>query len=335
VLAPTVVQQVEAWDQVVTALVTRPDLGGVRWIVVDLDHDTADGLAGELGTRAMSSTCKIDDDALLRDLETHVALLEAAPAGAPGPACVGAAWPKGVLPPTRGKGEPMPAVEVARELEAAGLSPALAGDVGPKLKLHIMRGALALRRGDAARAVDEQRAASKLCAAAGLVDAALLLRMTIAGYLMHAGAPRLARDEFAAVASTAKAGRNWSLAAQALLGLGALLALERRPGEAATAYREAAQLAELAGITVLAIEAWRMTGQLALDHGSEADANTAWRRAIALADSDLPVSALSSAPQTARALAAVCRRRGRIAEAQALEAQSLQFEQPAIATPPS
>jgi tetratricopeptide (TPR) repeat protein len=322
VLAPTVVEAGESWDAAVELLVRRPDLASVRWVFVDLEHETAAGLRDA----ALSTECLVDDGALLGDLKDHVALLEAAPAGAPGAAQVGAAWPLGTLPPSRGKHPPMPKAAVAAELEAAGVPRAMAGDSPKQLKLHIMRGAVALREGDIATAITQQRAARDLCSAAGFVEAKLLMQMTLAGYLLHARQPRAAEAEFTAAAEAGKKQEQWLHAAQAMLGLGALHSVAGRWGEAAATYREAAELSEKAEAPILAIEAWRLAGQLALDHGRESEATASWKKAIALADGDRAAAKLSSAPDTARALAAICRRRGLVQQADWLEAKSLEYQ---------
>jgi hypothetical protein len=115
---------------------------------------------------------------------------------------------------------------------------------------------------------------------------------------------------------------------QAELALGMLEAADRRPAQAATHYSAAARLAETAQTIPLAMECWRMAGQLALDSGLESSAVDCWKHAIALAGALEPeLTPLTSVAETARALAALCRKRGLVPQAAALERQSIEFEQ--------
>jgi len=71
-----------------------------------------------------------------------------------------------------------------------------------------------------------------------------------------------------------------------------------------------------------------MAGQLALDSGLESSAVDCWKRAISLAGALEPeLTPLTSVAETARALAALCRKRGLAPQALALERQSAEFEQ--------
>jgi hypothetical protein len=86
-------------------------------------------------------------------------------------------------------------------------------------------------------------------------------------------------------------------------------------------------LAETAAVIPLAIEAWRLAGQLALDAGLETSAVECWKKALALADPlDPALAKVTGAPQTALALAARCRRHGLNAQAKALEERAFGLE---------
>jgi hypothetical protein len=104
-------------------------------------------------------------------------------------------------------------------------------------------------------------------------------------------------------------------------------AVDGLPAEAARHYAAAGQHAEKADIAPLAIECWRMAGQLALEARLETGAVDCWKRALALAEPLQPdLAKLTSAAEVARALAAVCRKRGLFAQAESMDRHSVQIE---------
>src|SRR5581483_10191630 len=119
------------------------------------------------------------------------------------------------------------------------------------------------------------------------------------------------------------------LAAQTELALGMIEVVARAPERAAAHYAAAGRLAEEAKVDVLAIEAWRMAGQLALEMGSrlEMPAIDCWKRALAIAGAlDPKMAQATSAAEIARALAGVYRRRGLPAQARAMDQRSVELE---------
>ncbi|MFY1831922.1 hypothetical protein ACN47A_38760, partial [Myxococcus fulvus] len=78
---------------------------------------------------------------------------------------------------------------------------------------------------------------------------------------------------------------------------------------------------------LLAIEAWRLAGQIALQSAAEPQAVSCFKQAITLAQGSEPQQAqLSSAPEAARQLASLCRLRGLEAQAVSLFEQADQME---------
>ena len=103
---------------------------------------------------------------------------------------------------------------------------------------------------------------------------------------------------------------------------------EGRAAQAAKHYAAAGDLAEVAKVPPLAIECWRMAGQLALDAKLDGSAVECWKRALAVAgELDPAVAKATSAAEVARALAAVCRKRGLRAQADELDRRSIAIEQ--------
>jgi tetratricopeptide (TPR) repeat protein len=240
---------------------------------------------------------------------------------------VGAAWPRDVVPPPR-KGEPSRHPDdVAEAAAAAGVAPALVDGTTERIGRNVMRAALALRAGNGPEAVRLQREARDLCLEALLVREAVTMELILGTYLVQLGHPLRAEEVYLEAAARAREAELGELAAQAWLALGALHLGLKRSDRAAAAYAEAGMIARDAEASILAIEAFRMTGQVALDAGLETQAVESWRTAIEIAQAEeAGVVKASSAAEVARALAAVCRRHGLDAQADALEDQSRRIE---------
>src|SRR5690606_8458722 len=97
---------------------------------------------------AVHARAVVDEAEACRELEAKLDAAAAAPADAPSLAQSGAAWPKGALPPGadgRARSRSAAAGAVAASL---GLPAALFGSALREVRQHVLRGALALRRGD-------------------------------------------------------------------------------------------------------------------------------------------------------------------------------------------
>lgn len=323
VLAPTRVDDARAWADAVRALVESPALRDVRWILVEVESNSLAPLLERMGESALRVTCRIDDEASRKDLAQ---MLDAAAssAGASGPARIGAAWPRGVRPPPR-PGRPDLSPEQAQvQLEAMGVSlPPMAGALGSELTRRVLLAAQAMRDQRGAEGVRLQREARDLCLRAALVREAVLMEIVLGAYLVQLGQRPAALEAYGAAARRAREHQFADLAAQAHMGAGAVLLVERERERAAAEYAKAGAAAREGGATLLAIEGFRMAGQVLLEAGREQQAAQAFREALALAEAAPPPEArASSAPEAARALAAVCRRRGLETQACALEAQA-------------
>jgi tetratricopeptide (TPR) repeat protein len=230
-----------------------------------------------------------------------------------------------VEPPPRRDLPPPPDDEALIE---AGLSPAFVNGGGRRLKKLILRGALAWREGDAVQALTLQAEAASLCAELALPREQILNLMVLGSYALAAGLPDRARGIYERAVALAGEGGYRDHQAQAELALGMLAVLAGDPPLAAAHYARAGRVAEEGEAPLLAIECWRMAGQLALDHEVELSAVDCWKRALSLADAlEPPLAQSTSAAEVARALAALCRRRGLTAQAESLERQSVALEQ--------
>jgi len=330
VLAPARIDDARLFAAEVSALVRARELADTRWIIVEPDA---------VGTRALAP--------LLRELRAAALSCSCAmaPAGqADALAALGAASvdePVTVRPPTttwRAAGavpdvEPPPrigALPLATDeaLRAAGLSPMFVKGGGQALRRLVLGAALALRQGKPADAATLQARAAALCAEMEMPAEQVLNLQVLAGYLMAGADGARARATYRQAGEIARAHGLTSLEAQTELALGMLEAVGGSPPRAAAHYAAAGRLAEASKIDALAIEAWRMAGQLALEARLEVPALECWKRALGLAGAlDAKLAQATSAPEIARALAAVCRRRGLLAQARALEERSVAFEQ--------
>ena len=326
VLTPAQIEDGALFHQELSALVAAPQLAHVRWIVVEADGNAAGALGQALGPRALDCDCLVDEAQQQKDLAAGGAAAVSDPPvvlpvelgwRAPG------AMPDVAAPPRRDRGR----LPTDDELRAAGLSPKFVKGGGEQLKKLILGAALAMRQSRHPDAVTLQARAAALCAEMEMPREQILNVTILGGYLLAASERPHAREAYTKARDLAAAGGFDDLIAQTELALGMLDAVDRLPAEAAGHYAAAGQHAEKADIAPLAIECWRMAGQLALDAHLETGAVDCWKRALALADPLQPeLAKLTSAAEVARALAAVCRKRGLIAQADSLDRRSAQIE---------
>jgi hypothetical protein len=334
VLAPAVLERPTAFAESVLSLVQGPSLARVRFIVVEVGDEVAVPVSSKLGDAAMCVACRVDPAHHRREQSEALAASAAAPLGASPEVSAGRAGPKDVIaPPRHGKPPRDAAVSPeAQELLSKELGPAVAllGASGARLRHRLSAAALALQERRFGEAIALQSEACKQCLEAGLSRLGCVLEITLATYLFHAGDVSRSRSAFETAASRAEAFAFADVTAQALLGLAAVLVVARDVEGATRQYVRAGELAETAGLPLLAIEAYRTAGQIALQARAEEAAVIAWRRALAVAEVTPPEPrGQSSAPTVARALAKVMEDRGSFASASSLLAQAEEWERSA------
>jgi len=328
VLAPTRVapDQEAFFRQEIAALVTSPRLPHVRWIVVETDGGALNPIAERLGPAALTCICAVDEKQQQDDLAAAGAASVADPIPESQPVLrwrAPGAMPDVAPPPRRN----LPALPSDEALEAAGLSPKFVKGGGEALKRLVLGGALAMRRGKSVDAITLQSRAAELCAEMEMPREQILNLHVLGGYVIAAGLRAKAREVYVKAGMLASGGEHHDLAAQSELALGMMDTIEKRPAEAAAHYSAAGRLAETAKIEALAIECWRMAGQLALAARLEGPAVECWKRAFELIEPLEPdVRKLTGAPEVARALAALFRKRGQVAQAESLERRSVEIE---------
>lgn len=346
VFAPTRVERPRALCDALRSLLDARGLDAVRWVLIDPEPDALEPVAAHVGEQAMRAAFLVDEAEAQRDLAAMLDAAENAPADISGPARVGAAWPSGVSPPPRPDRPPADPEMIDELLRKEGIDLPLAGSRGTELGRAVLRGAQALRRGEAAEAVQHQARACSICIESGLAREATIMQLVLGAYLTAAGDPGRAMRTYATASEQAERAGLPDLGTQAQLALGALhLRAGDRP-EAAVAYARGAALAQKAGSVILRIEALRLAGQAQLDLGNEEEAMHLWTAALEAAEATLSQAAaaapapptagmaapsaaevkVSSAAEVARSLAALFRKRGLREEAAALDERSRELE---------
>jgi tetratricopeptide (TPR) repeat protein len=177
--------------------------------------------------------------------------------------------------------------------------------------------------------VQEQREARDMCLKAELKREAVTMELVLGGYVLQAKQPAQALEVFRDARTRAEAHHLLNLAVQAQLAQASTLLVLQRSEEAALAYAEAGKLGMAAASPVLAIEGYRMCGQLLAGVGKVKEATSAWKQALEVADkAPEDERRASSAPEAARQLAALCRKHGLKVQAESLEAQAAALEAP-------
>jgi tetratricopeptide (TPR) repeat protein len=259
----------------IEALANNPALAACRWVwVLDAENPWPD-ILDRFRDRGLRCECIPDPDQQKKDF----AAMLAAP-----PTMIGRAGPLGITAPRRiNEPPPMPREELAAALRANGINPEYC-EKAPELQRLIFGAAVAMRNGESAEAVRQQQAAGDLAFSLDLFDVTVLCRVALSSYLIASER----RDEALLVLqSAAKLAQERGLPlqeAQAHLGIGLLLALAKRYEDSADAYSVCARCAEAAKVPVLAIEAWRMAGQVSLQAPNREKAYRSFREAIRVAE---------------------------------------------------
>lgn len=294
------------WREDLEQLLTSSALGRARFVVVETDSDHTAPVARKLGARADSVCAVPDEDAIRAESDQRLSNLRAAPVGATGTRLVGGAGPAVLAPPRIGE----------KRSSSTSASPTEAMRL---LHIELLSGAAAMRDGDVVRAAGHQREAVEICSRHGMTQEAIVNELVLGGYLV--GTDRgLAIGTFTAAEAKACTAGRCDLMAQARMAIAACRGLDGHTLEAAVDYADAAQLAERAGSTAIAIECFRTSGQLLLSVGDVERGAMALRRALDVAGATQLAG--TTAPDAARALASLCRSHGLDAQARSLEEQA-------------
>lgn len=327
VLAPTVIEDTEAFWTDLVCLLGAPELDPCRVVVVldaelcPLPRRLIEPLGS--GTQVLLCDCTVDPDQLGRDLE---AMLAGGDPGAPRAAGVGA-LPRGVTPPRRVDDPPeIPVEQRDALLREAGVEPAFL-EQGPRLTQLVLGAALAMKQNRGTEAVRLQREARDLGRELGQPGVAVTCQLALASYLSGLGRRDLAIVELEDAEKYAEARGLFRDQSLALLSLGLVQTVGKKLPEAAHAYVRAAHAAEAAGEPMLAIEGFRMAGQLGAQLGAVVQAMACFKEAMRVAQSsEAELVRSSSAAEAARQFAELVRRRRLPSQAGLIADQSEQME---------
>lgn len=315
VLAPTMVEEMVAFGQDIEVLVKEPAMKACRWVLVVDAAAPRSALVDRLEAGSFLS-CECVPDSKERDKDLR--MLVHAPNGS-----MGGAAPRGVVPPPRVNGPPPadPAL-VKRALEQSGISPEYLVKA-PDLQRLVLGAALAMQESKGADAIRMQREARDLAASLGLVEVTVICAVSLASYLSALDLRDLAVTELRSAIDLATRHNLGVQEAQARLALALILSLQQRLPDAAHEYAACAIRAAQVNVPLIAIEAWRLAGQLALQVKASQQAISCFSEAIRIAmGSEKDMVKLSSAPEAARRLAALCQERGLLAQAESLHQQA-------------
>ena len=332
VLAPTSVEADVSHE--LRDLIAQPSLARVRWVFVDTTLDASlRTITAPLGELALTVDARVDADEARAEMAARVAQMKSAPAGASSAQLVGGAGPR-VAPPPRRNAPPasVNASPNTSPMAELGLATLANPETLRELQIALLEAATATSGGDLEAAIVAHGRAATLAGEHGLVRERLLLELMRAGLLAQGRAFERAIEELSRVRDAALAIDAGDLAVQAQLALAAVWLARSDRALAAAAYAEAGRLGASYENVVLAVEGYRMAGQLLADDGKLDDAARCFQRALEVAESGEPADrTLSTAQDAARTLAALCRQHGLVAQAEALEAQAVRLEAEAVA----
>lgn len=316
----------EAWRPLLDA----PELRKIRWVVAELIDDGAVATATRsLGPAVERVTVALDPQAFARELERSVEQMAKTPPDSEGPRAMGAPGPD-ALPPSRQKPPPLSPEQREEVASAAGIAPAwLDPSFTHQLRVLVSRAIVAQRQGRPTEAIQAQSEACERAWTAGLGRSAVLLELVLGGYVFQAGQPEAAERVFAQAAEHAQVCNAPTELVQAQMSLASMLLVRQETTRAIAAYLEAAKrAADEKSTAILATECYRMAGQLLAGQGALREATQAFEKAIAaIREEPVALQGISSAPEAARQLAALCRKNGLRDQAVALEAQATAMEQ--------
>jgi hypothetical protein len=323
ILSPPVVDTPNDLERDIDALLRARALEACRFVLVlDSDSPVPQGLIDKLADCALLCNCVVDPQQQERDLEAMLGGGEESEATS----SFGAS-PKGVVPPRRVDDPPeVPKEQSDAALREAGINPEFLVQA-PRLRNLVLGAALAMKKGQGPDAIRQQREARDLACALEMHELHVICQIALANYLSGLGQTHEAVSELEQSVQYAAEHRLPMPESQAHLALGLLHALAQRMPQAACEYVRAALAAEVAKVDLLAIEGWRLAGQIALQAGSEEVGISSFAEALRVAaGSDAAVVRSSSASEAARQLAQHMSERGMNAQSESLYTLADQME---------
>jgi tetratricopeptide (TPR) repeat protein len=334
VLAPVWVSDAKPWCTALSTLLWERGLPRVRFVIVETDTTHGLELLEDHRAHLEHIDARVNDKAIADEARARLEAMKSAPAGASGARLAGAAGPDIAPPPRKNQPAPLTPAQAAEKAKELGIPAAyLQPDVMQRLNLMLMSAALAARDKNLPEAVRHQREARDFCTAQGMHRESVVNELILGSYLLQGGSTDKALELYREARRRAEQHKLPEQTVQSQMAVAACLFILKRLDEAATAYAEAGNLGIEQKSVPLAIESFRMCGQIAASRGHLEQAGSAFRRALAAAESAPDVAGASSAPEAARQLAALCRKHGMTAQADSLEAQATAMEAAAVQPP--
>ncbi|MCG5055326.1 MAG: hypothetical protein KA712_20370 [Myxococcales bacterium] len=322
----------------VHSLVSAAALEAVRWVVVTPGPSglapvvAAERARGPFAAELVNA--RVDSAAGRKDLAALVAGMKSAPAGATPMQMSGFAGPS-VAPPRRVR-DPAPMLPEQRTEATLGVPPGLTDTGGMhEMRVALLEAAVAAGDGRFADAVIAQRAARDVAVRLGLVKEAAQMELLLGSYVLSGGEARRALELFTQTAGRAEAAGWGTVACQAGMARGSALAMlaaqpELAPDaarlkrtEAGVAYLDAGRTGARLKAPAVAIEAYRLGGDMLAALGEQTRAVEAWTKAIEVAEAAPPADvAGSSALELAHTLRDRARATGRGSEAAGWQARA-------------
>ncbi|PRQ02444.1 hypothetical protein ENSA5_22620 [Enhygromyxa salina] len=333
VLAPVWIRDAERWREDLALVLGEPRLAAARFVVVEVDDELTLPVVEQLGDAAERVDARIDEPALRKQMQDRVNAMKNAPPGATGPQLTGAAGPAVAPPPRKSAKPPLTPDQKQALAQEVGIPPVFMDEQAMhQLRVHVVSAAT-LAQTDPLAAVAAQGQARDMCVANGLTREAVVNELVLGGYMIQAGGAEPAIETFGSAKARAREAGFVELELQAQMAIGAALVIAKRGDEAIVAYNEAGELGLASQETqtpvpkIMAVEAYRMAGQLLASSGREQDAaNMFWRALEAVNAVEEDQRPNSSASEAARALASLCRKHGLHQQAMSLDAQAIELE---------
>ncbi|MGK4001780.1 hypothetical protein WMF31_04080 [Sorangium sp. So ce1036] len=268
VLSPQHIDDPQAHARDLLALVQRPELALVRWVLVDAVHASVGDLLARLGEGTSRVVWPEAEGQALVEIERLLTDLSA-------------------------RGQHLPA---DLEMRVAPGSPLRAPELLPARRL-LHEADKCFQGGQPADAAHLQKQAEELLLGRGLGEEAIHVAMQRARSLIAAGVVEEGHRVFVAALKEAERRNLLAIVPEAYASLGSLHSKQRRFLDASEAYARAGDLADRRGSREFAADMHRCAGHAALNAELPDAAAKAWRRAFELLGAMAPTVGALEKPQ--------------------------------------
>lgn len=310
VLAPGIIEKPKKFFKEFSGLIDNHDIEQCRFIIV-INEQTPfpQDYIEKNNEYAMVCDCTIDQEQKSKDIKS---IIESTGSD------IGA-WPQGVKPPKRINDIQSESTdEMDKILKESGINPQYL-DLAPKIQKLVFGAAMAMSEGDADKGIKQQTEARDLAMKLEMHELTVILQITLANYLSACKLYNEALEHLQDAVSYSETHELPKAKSQAHLASGLLFGIVKQYDYASIEYVESARAAEIAKIEMLAIESWRLAGQMAMKARNRKDAIAYFKESIRVTQgTEADVVKMSSASEAARQLAKLLMKRGMVEQAQSL-----------------